>query len=529
MFINTLGGLGLFLLGMIIMTAGIREIAGSALRGYLVRFTRTPLTGAITGTCVTAILQSSSATTVAAVGFVAAGILGFSQALGIIFGANLGTTITGWMVALLGFKLKLGEIVLPLILLGAVLRLFGKGRLASGGYALAGFSLIFVGIGFMQDGMFELRETFSFEALPADSLGGRIRLLFVGLIFTIITQSSSAGVATTMTALNASLINFDQAMALVIGMDLGTTVTAAIATIGANLEARRTGFSHVVYNLFTACGALLLITPYIHVWHLLSPGGLATSPEIGLVLFHSTFNLVGIILVIPFARQFANFIVRLFPDNRRGMAKYFDSALLKDPVTALAVVQKYIPKEITTLCNNGMLVLQQPGKTKTDNLDNLSREVEDMVDFVELIHLDSGHKEEWIQLVYCIHIMDHMGRFLDRLFQLNKGDEILVKDDGLKLLRQEYTALFRDVSMLTKDNKWQAAASSCQETTEQLAIRGKELRDEYIRKISEGVCEIPEGTLVLDHLRYLKRMGHHISRILYYSELMLLREEPGTD
>ncbi|MCG8325163.1 MAG: Na/Pi symporter, partial [Thiotrichales bacterium] len=146
MIFTTLGGLGLFLLGMIIMTGSIRELAGSSLRRFLLKFTKTPVSGVLTGTVSTAILQSSSATTVASVGFVAAGILTFSQALGIIFGANIGTTVTGWMVALLGFKLKLGEIVLPLILIGAALKLFGKGKAGSAGLALAGFGLIFVGI-----------------------------------------------------------------------------------------------------------------------------------------------------------------------------------------------------------------------------------------------------------------------------------------------------------------------------------------------------------------------------------------------
>ena len=147
MIVQVLGGLGLFLLGMIIMTEGLRELAGDMIRSALMRFTSSPVTGAATGAISTAILQSSSATTVAAVGFVGAGLMTFDSSLGIIFGANIGTTITGWLVALFGFKLKLGTIMLPLILAGAILRLFAAGRLSSTGYALAGFGLIFVGIG----------------------------------------------------------------------------------------------------------------------------------------------------------------------------------------------------------------------------------------------------------------------------------------------------------------------------------------------------------------------------------------------
>ena len=138
------------MLGMIVMTDGLRTLAGSAIRKALLRFTRTPVSGAVTGAVSTAILQSSSATTVAAVGFVGASLMAFPEALGIIFGANVGTTITGWLVATLGFKLKLGTVVLPVIFVGVLLRLFSKGRLAATGYALAGFGVIFVGITVMQ-------------------------------------------------------------------------------------------------------------------------------------------------------------------------------------------------------------------------------------------------------------------------------------------------------------------------------------------------------------------------------------------
>ena len=137
--ITALGGLGLFLLGMIVMTAGLRELAGDAIRTALMRFTHTPSSGALTGATCTAILQSSSATTVAAVGFVAAGLMSFTSALGIVFGANLGTTVTGWLVALIGFKLKIGLLAMPMVLVGAILRLFGSGKLRSAGFALAGF------------------------------------------------------------------------------------------------------------------------------------------------------------------------------------------------------------------------------------------------------------------------------------------------------------------------------------------------------------------------------------------------------
>ncbi|MDX1698800.1 MAG: Na/Pi symporter, partial [Thiohalobacterales bacterium] len=299
------GGLGLFLLGMVIMTDGLRTLAGDATRHILMKFTHTPASGAATGAITTALLQSSSATTVAAVGFVSAGLLTFPSALGIIFGANIGTTITGWLVALLGFKLKVGTLMLPLILAGTLLRLFAGGRRAAFGFGLAGFGLIFIGIDFMQTGMSGFGDIISPDRLPGDTLGGRLLLVLLGMLATIITQSSSAGVATTLTLLFAGMVNFHQAAALVIGMDIGTTFTALLATIGGTTGARRTGLSHVIYNFITAVLALSLIDIYVAGWEQLAPGVLAMQGEIGLVAFHTLFNILGVIFILPFTGLFA--------------------------------------------------------------------------------------------------------------------------------------------------------------------------------------------------------------------------------
>ena len=249
--LSALGGVGLFLLGMILLTDGLKAVAGPRLRSMLARFTSTPLSGAVTGALTTAAIQSSSATTVAAVGFVASGLLTFPQAIGIIFGANIGTTMTGWLVALLGFKLDLGQITLPLVFVGALLTLSGKKSVSFVGQALAGFSLIFIGIEHMKLGLEAFEGIVTPADFPSDSLWGRLGLVAIGVLITLITQSSSAGVATALAALSAGAVNFSQAGALVIGMDVGTTFTAALATLGGGTMAKRTGFAHVIYNIMT--------------------------------------------------------------------------------------------------------------------------------------------------------------------------------------------------------------------------------------------------------------------------------------
>lgn len=306
--LKAIGGLGIFLIGMIIMTNGLKLAIASPLKKLLLSFTKNPYSGALSGTIMTALLQSSSATIVTAVGFVGAGIIGFSEALGIIFGANLGTTITGWIVVLFGFKLQLEIFIVPLVLIGAILKLFFKGNLANIGYAMSGFGLIFAGIATMQNEVIGLESIILLENISSSSWINIVKLLVIGIIFTMITQSSSAGVAATLTILYAGMIDFEQAAALVIGMDVGTTFTAIIATIGGNINVRRTGFAHVIFNILTAIGAVFLILPFIKLCNFIDIGFISNNSEIALVIFHSTFNLLGVLIILPFTKYFAKFM-----------------------------------------------------------------------------------------------------------------------------------------------------------------------------------------------------------------------------
>ena len=212
---KALGGLGLFLFGMTIMTGALRSLADEKMRNLLAHAVSSPSKGAVTGALSTAVLQSSSATTVAAVGFVGAGLLTFSESLGVIFGANIGTTITGWLVALVGFKLNLGQALLPLILIGVLLRMTGRPRLEQAGMTVAGFGLIFVGIDLLQGGLTGLEGRVTPDQFPPDTVLGRLLLVVIGAIVTFITQSSSAGVATALAAVHAGTISLNQAAAMV--------------------------------------------------------------------------------------------------------------------------------------------------------------------------------------------------------------------------------------------------------------------------------------------------------------------------
>lgn len=522
MILQAIGGLGLFLLGIVIMTDGLRSLAGDAVRSALMRFTKSPASGALTGAITTAILQSSSATTVAAVGFVGAGLIGFSESLGIIFGANVGTTITGWIVALLGFKLKLGIFMLPLVFVGVILRLFAKKRLAAFGYALAGFALIFVGISMMQQGMSGFEGIVTPEQFPPDTLIGRLKLVAFGIIFTLLTQSSSAGVATALTALYGGAIDFEQAAALVIGMDVGTTVTAAMATIGGSVGVRRTGFSHVIYNVFTGVGALVLMTPYIMLWESLAPGQLLHNAEIALVAFHTSFNLLGVIIVLPFTHGFARMIIRLIPEKRQRYTDRLDEQLLKEPDIALTVVQNSILTMMLALLRHLNALLGDTISGERARLSQLQQALDQTHAYLDEIHLSDDSGSKWERLVAMIHTLDHMQRLHERCDE--EEDRATTLRESKKFAAERKTMIESNSKIIEalRTGRWHRCAKSALKSKNTLYKQIRPYRKRIMAQIARGEIDVPTGTEYLEAVRWSKRVSWHITRMTKHFEEALL-------
>src|SRR6201989_2079550 len=272
--IAVLGGVGLFLLGMTVMTDGLKALAGSGLRTVLGKAAATPLSGALWGAIVTLLVQSSSATTMTTIGLVSAGLLTFQQGLGLVFGANVGTTGTGWLIALIGVRGSLTAAALPMIFIGALIKLLSSGRISGAGAALAGFGLVLFGLTTLQQGMGGLAERLHPADLPAVlggsdagcwvGLRGVLMLVVVGLVMTALMQSSTAAVAVTLSAHYAGAIGLDQACALIIGQNIGTATSSGLAAIGASTTAKRLAIAYVLFKLIAAVIALVLfpiVTP----------------------------------------------------------------------------------------------------------------------------------------------------------------------------------------------------------------------------------------------------------------------------
>lgn len=338
------GGVGLFLLGMGLMTDGLKLAAGPALERILARSTRTRWRGLLSGILITALVQSSSAVTVAAIGFVNAGLLNLSQALWVLFGTNVGTTMTGWLVAVVGLEFKIDAMALPMIGLGMILRLTGEGgRRGALGMALAGIGVLFLGIDM-------LRATFSglssaFTLPQGTGVVDVVLQVVVGMILTVLMQSSSASLAVALTAAQGGLLTLEGAAAVAIGANIGTTVKAMLASIGATPNARRAAAAHILFNVLTGVVALAILPWLLTGIELISRLlALESSPAAKLALFHTVFNVLGVILIWPLANRLTVFLEHRFrrSEDDEALPRHLDGTVLAVPALALEALESEV-------------------------------------------------------------------------------------------------------------------------------------------------------------------------------------------
>ncbi|MFC1536663.1 Na/Pi cotransporter family protein [Pseudomonadota bacterium] len=347
-FTGLAGGIGLFLLGMQMMTDGLKMSAGKSLRQILKKSTRTPLRGILSGALITSMVQSSSAVTVASIGFVNAGLLNLTQAIRVAYGSNLGTTMTGWLVAIIGFGFQIKAFALPAICIGMLMTLFAKhGRYPAIGKAVAGFGLFFLGIELMKSGFAGLESLIVFDALQQGGITGLVVFVGAGFLMTLIMQSSSAAIAITLTAAAGGVVALPAAACLVIGANVGTTSTAALAAIGATPNARRVAAGHVIFNLVTGFVALVILPFILMAIDLFQQqSGMEGGPATFLALFHTIFNLLGIALMWPITGKLVRYLKQRFKaaEEDEARPKYLDKTLLGTPSLAHEALGKELER-----------------------------------------------------------------------------------------------------------------------------------------------------------------------------------------
>jgi phosphate:Na+ symporter len=330
-----LAGLGLFLFGMNMLESALKALSGRTFKLFLRKQTGNTVKAILAGGLTTAVLQSSSMVTLLVMSFAGAGILGLKNGIGMILGANLGTTATGWLVALLGFKLNIQAIVYPIMALGGLLSVFLKSE--TGGRVsrlLLGFAFLFLGLGLMKDGFAGVAEFLDPEFLRGKPL---VLFLLFGFVLTALIQSSSASMTIYLASLSVGMISLEQAAVLVIGSDLGTTVTALIGTLRANEIRRKVGWSQFYFNFFNMFIAVALVKPVL--WLFKNQFGAEADPLILLVGFHSAFNLVGIFVVAPMLPTFTAFINRIVKGKGARFASHIPLADPDEAHTAIEALE----------------------------------------------------------------------------------------------------------------------------------------------------------------------------------------------
>jgi phosphate:Na+ symporter len=323
--LTLLGALGLFLYGMKVMSDALLELAGDRMRSILSTTTSNRYFAVLTGFTITAVIQSSSATTLMVISFTNAGLLTLREAIGVIMGANIGTTVTAWLISIFGFKVSISAMALPLVGLGFLLTLFKKKHYQHWGYFIIGFAVLFIGLQFLKESVPDIRNNPDILAFLSGytSMGFFSILLFllIGTLLTMVVQSSSAAMALTLLMTYEGWIPFDMAAAMVLGQNVGTTITAYLASLIANFQAKRAARAHLIFNLLGVAWTLLLFYPFLRLMEFVvlrtegsSPFVEAAAVPVALSLFHTFFNILNTALLIGFVDHIARIVERVVPE-----------------------------------------------------------------------------------------------------------------------------------------------------------------------------------------------------------------------
>ncbi len=516
MIFTLIGGIGLFLLGMTLLTDGLKAVAGGALRKVLSRFVQGPLTALGSGTMVTVLVQSSSATTLATIGFVSAGLLTFPQTIGVLLGAKLGTTSTGWIVSSLGLKFSITGLALPVIGVGALMRLLGRRKIQHIGLALAGFGLIFVGIDTLQAAMGDVAERIDPSRFPGASFAGGLLLAAIGILMTVVMQSSSAAVATTLTALHSGAIDLNQAACLVIGQNAGTAITAAIAIIGASTAAVRTGIAYILFSTLIGVIAFFLLPWFLLYAPMLSSPFEPEPGAIAIAMFHTLFNMAGIIVLMPFANQLTRMVEWLVPEKGPALTRRLDKSVVRVPPVALEAVNLTLRDIIAAQAwyLNEVFKGKEPAAQAEKKLESITFALDETHRFMDGVDSDTTNQKEHARHLGTLHALDHVDRLLDACREaamIRMAPKTLEKIKIMEQLDRAVTLIFQWTAG-TIDNP----GESLRAISESIANARKRYRVEILEASACKGFNSEQTLKRLESLRWADRTGYHFWRATHH-------------
>lgn len=539
-----IGALGMFIFGMKIMSEGLQKAAGSRLRNMLGSITSNRIKGVFTGFGITSIVQSSSVTTVMTVSFVNAGLLTLRQSAGVMMGANIGTTITAWLILLFGFKVSLDSYALVFIALGAPLMFFSKGKAKVWASVIIGFSLLFMGLGFLKDAVPDLNQESAivqFFIRFKDVWYGPVMFVALGAIVTVVIQSSSAAMALTMTLVAGNVIPFEVASAMILGENIGTTITAELASLVGNVHAKRSARIHSLFNLIGVTWAILAFPLILMaIAKLFVDGDPYTDGDaanVGLAVFHTAFNLLNVIILLPFVP----WLVRMAEKTvkSKGAADeefhldYIGSGIMGTPDLSIYEAKKEVAKfgELTSRMSGftQTLLHEQNKKVKTKLHEKIAK-YEEITDRVEievatyLAKVSEGEmSEETAEQVRSMNsIVNDLERIGDIYYQMSKTIE---RKDEHKIWfvpkqRESLVQMFElvdkafDIMIENLNADW-SAVSIVKANAAENAINKKrdKMRDEHLENIGNSEFNMESGMIFNNLFSSCEKVGDHIINV----------------
>jgi len=540
MVLYSVGGLALFIYGIGLLSDGLKKAAGDKLRRILECMTSKPLSGFATGMTVTALIQSSSATTVMVIGLVNAGLMTLRQAICVIFGTNVGTTATAWLVALTGLKFKVTAWALALVAIGLLCEIIGKTRRAKSlGQILIGFGILFIGIEFMEEAFMPLRDNEAVRMWLARFAGHPILALLAGTALTVLIQSSSASILIVQTLAAAGVFGgwenaVNIAIPFVLGCNIGTTITAQLAALRTNLASRRTAWAHTMFNVLGSAIVLPFVCTGVFgalVFAIARWPHTQESIKSTIAVAHTLFNVLVSLLFLPFVGLLEKLVTTMIRPRKGEVverAVVLETHLLSTPVLAL----RQAKREMIRMGRQAKLAVQSACEGLVNNdgkkLD-AARRLEDLVDDYQmqitsyLVSLSQRQlsDEVAVELPVLLHMVNDLERVGDHAVNIVEIAErkieqkLAFSDDGVTdaaMMVEEAYKMFDDVLLaLDKDdNKAAHAALECENKLNRMQV---EYRRNHVCRMTDGVCSAPAGLIFIDLVDNLEKIGDHLTNI----------------
>lgn len=534
------GGLGLFLYGMHIMADGLQKSAGDKVKRLMGFLTKNRFIAVLVGAGITAIIQSSSATTVMVVGFVNAGMLTLTQAVGVIMGANIGTTVTAWLVSLSEWgSIFKPEFFAPLVVgIGAFMVLFAKTEKTKKiGEIMTGFGVLFIGLNSMSGAITPYKDAPVFSNAFVVLGQNPFLAVLTGAVVTAIIQSSSASVGILQTLAMNGVVNWQSAIFITLGQNIGTCITAIISSAGTGKNAKRASMIHLLFNIIGSIwvGAVMLV-----FFHFQTQLAVKTINSVEISIFHTVFNIANTMVMFPFANGLVYLSKKLIPDGKEDaeedgaaeqMSRRLDRRMLNNPALAIEAVIGEVVHMGTLTRDNLKLAMEtvsEPSKEKIKKVIETESSINQMETMLTsfLVEVDNLSLTEAQHLViknlfYTVSDIERIGDHSENIAELaetKKKNKIQFSDKGQKDLGKMYDAVLSafELSLEAREQTSFSTAKRAQEAEERVDDLEKDLRDKHIQRLSKGKCMPENGVIFLDLLSNLERIADHADNIAGY-------------